>query len=541
MAQQEGVNPKAPKTPLRSSRDIQGNILAPFNKPFQAFLFLNFRNDGASAREWLDSLVPADPPPADDRPADDSPLIAVTEDVADHNDQVSTSRRPTQRKEDTPPPRHRCWLAVSFTRSGLVTLHPELAADLMQFQAFWEGPLGTRRDEYGNVTTTAALLGDKGDSDPDHWVVGGPRQDPVDALVTLAADEEAQLDGLVNQLVELAGQYQQTKVGRLLVLLEQRGKAPRMLAERQGLFKFKEGVSQPGVLGFTPAKRRHRRLEDADHPGSPIIATGEFLLGYPGERRVDLRARPPATPAWMRDGSFQVFRRLTHNPDDWDRQMAMLTEKAGITSEKLEAKAVGRHPNGCPLAPDAGCDPADSNPDNDTLNDFDYAADPEGVHTPLFAHIRRMNPRDERVFYRARRLLRRGITFEDSGNDQGLLFNAFMASIEDQFEYLMRYWANGLGLDGTGAGDGPDPLIGKRASAETRWVLRLPGGYHQLLSAEQLVAPTGAVYASPQPTQRQLTFDQVVQTSGAVYAFAPSIPTLRRLAQDPARVEISRA
>jgi deferrochelatase/peroxidase EfeB len=535
MAQQDGVNPKAPELPLKSSRDIQGNILAPFNKPFQAFLFLNFRNDGASAREWLGSLVPADPPPADDQPADDQPaddqpLIAVTEDVADHNDQVSTSRR------------HRCWLAVSFTRSGLVTLHPELAADLMQFQAFWEGPLGTRRDEYGNVTTTAALLGDERDSDPDHWVVGGPRQDPVDALVTLAADEESQLDGLVYQLVELAGQYKQTKVGRLLVLREQRGKAPRMLAGRPGLFKFKEGVSQPGVLGFTPAQRRHRRFEDADHPGSPIIAAGEFLLGYPGERRVDLRARPPATPAWMRDGSFQVFRRLTHNPGDWDHQMAMLTEKAGIPSEELEAKAVGRRPNGCPLAPDAGCDPADSKPDNDTLNDFNYAADPEGVHTPLFAHIRRMNPRDERVFYRAHRLLRRGITFEDSGNDQGLLFNAFMASIEDQFEYLMRYWANGLGLDGTGAGDGPDPLIGRRASPETRWVLRLPGAGadQQLVTAEKFVEPTGAVYAPPQPVQRHLTFDQVVRTTGAVYAFAPSIPTLQLLAQDPAQVKIGR-
>jgi deferrochelatase/peroxidase EfeB len=527
MAQQEGVNPKAPETPLRSSRDIQGNILAPFNKPFQAFLFLNFRNDGASAREWLGSLLPPGR----------APQIAITEDVALHNDEVSKWRQ--QNDNDTPPPKA-SWLAVSFTRSGLVTLHPELAADLLQFQAFWEGPLGTRRDEYGSATTTAALLGDEDESedeskrprksDPDHWVVGGPGQDPVDALVTLAADEEDELKKLVNTLVGRAGLYWRTKVGRLLVLRDLRGRTLGKPGEGPDLFKFKEGVSQPGVLGFTKAKWRNRRFEDAKHPGSPIIATGEFLLGYPGERRVDLRARPLATPGWMRNGSFQVFRRLTQDPGAWDDQMDVLAEKHGISSKELEAKAVGRLPNGCPLAPGADCDP--EHPKPDTLNDFDYTADPEGVYTPLFAHIRRMNPRDEGVFYRAHRLLRRGIPFEDSDHDdQGLLFNAFMASIEDQFEYLMRYWANGLTRDGIEAGGGPDPLIGRRASPETRWVLRLPVEHSELLSPARFVEATGAVYGPPQPIQRELTFDQVVRTTGAVYAFAPSIPTLRRLAR----------
>jgi hypothetical protein len=193
MAEHEGVNQKTAEPKLRSSEDIQGNILAAFNKPFQAFLFLNFRNDGAKAREWLRSLL-------------DQNRIATTKAVTQHNDD----------RENAPP---QTWLAVGLTRSGLVTLHPELAADLLPFQAFWEGPLGTRRDGYGNATTTAALLGDEDKSDPGHWVIGGPNQDPVDALVTLAADEEgtpadtqatpakdqkATLNGLMNALVEQA-------------------------------------------------------------------------------------------------------------------------------------------------------------------------------------------------------------------------------------------------------------------------------------------------------------------------------------------------
>jgi deferrochelatase/peroxidase EfeB len=507
MAQQEGVHPQAPETPLRSSRDIQGNVLAPFNKPFQAFLFLNFRNDGASAREWLGSVLPPGRPP----------LIAVTEDVALHSDEVSATPG-----GNTPP--QESWLAVSFTRSGLVTLHPELAADLMQFHAFWEGPLGTR-DEYGTATTTAALLGDEGDSDPSKWVIGGPGQDPVDALVTLAADEEEKLNDLVKGLVEPAGLY--TKVGKLLVLRDQRGKAPEKPDERQGLLEFKEGVSQPGVLGFTEAKWRNRRFEDKKHPGSPIIATGEFLLGYPGERRPELRARPLSTPDWMRNGSFQVFRRLTQRLDSWNGRMKQLVAAGAdsVEPDELKAKVIGRRQDGCPLAPMA----AGKGP-----NDFNYADDPEGTHTPLFAHIRRMNPRDERVFYRAHRLLRRGIPFKDSAQDSGLLFNAFMASIEQQFEYLMRYWANGLGAAGEELRGGPDPLIGTPATPATSMVLRLPDESVTLLTPKKFVKATGAVYAPPRPRQRHVTFAQFVVTTGAVYAFAPSIPTLQRLAQDPA-------
>jgi hypothetical protein len=502
MEERGGGNKQAAEPKLRSSEDIQGNILAAFNKPFQAFLFLNFRNDGDQARGWLRSLL--------DRG------ISTTAKVALHNEEVSKSRA----KQAQPP--SRSWLAVSLTRSGLVTLHPELAADLSQFHAFWAGPLGTRYDGNGNTTTTAALLGDKDGSDPQRWVIGGPRQDPVDAIVTLAADEEgtaedeeATLNGLVTALVKPAGEYAETKAGALLVLRDLRGKAPGK-RDDQDPFTFKEGVSQPGVLGFSHEKTRRRRVEDADHPGSPIIATGEFLLGYPGERRIELRARPLSTPGWMRDGSFQVFRRLTRIRGAWESLGGELT-----------AKAVGRRPDGCPLVPDARCDPA--NPK--TMNNFDYAADPDGVHTPLFAHIRRMNPRDERVFYRAHRLLRRGIPYENSDDDRGLLFNAFMANIENQFEYLMRYWANGLGAYVAEVGDGPDPLLGSRATPETRWVLRKPAEQVEALTNVRFIEATGAVYARPQPSEHQVEFGPIVRTTGAAYAFAPSIPTLRRLAE----------
>src|SRR4029453_16841642 len=54
------TTPSAPAAGVlshQSFQDIQGNILAPFNKPRQLFLFLNFRNSQQHARDWLAELV----------------------------------------------------------------------------------------------------------------------------------------------------------------------------------------------------------------------------------------------------------------------------------------------------------------------------------------------------------------------------------------------------------------------------------------------------------------------------------------------------
>jgi hypothetical protein len=186
----------------------------------------------------------------------------------------------------------------------------------------------------------------------------------------------------------------------------------------------------------------------------------------------------------------------------------------GALAEDVAAKAIGRRQDGTALAPGGGGRGA---------NDFDFAKDPEGDHTPRFAHIRKVNPRDNRVFDdRTHRLLRRGIPFGprfqpdqagagDQDAERGLLLNAFMASIDDQFEFVQR-WAGSPRSVPAGAGgdadepaaDGPDPLIGAGSGP---CVLRRQG--------EQPV---------------QLDLRRFVRTTGAVYAFTPSLPALRRLA-----------
>jgi Dyp-type peroxidase family len=483
---------------LRQSTEIQGNILAPFNKPHQVFLFVSFKRQDAAARQWLGRLV--------DR-------VATTRDVADLNEKFRGLRKKVGRaKAAAMPEIRRAWTGVGLTSWGLVTLHPELAADLAAYEAFWRGPLGEGTDEYGNRMAPAAVIGDLEQSDPCDWVVGGPGPDqiPVDALVTIAADDQALVQ------TTLDGELGALKVDKdheLEVVMVQWGATLEGPNGGREHFGFKDGVSQPGIRGFTSeVVQKNGRLESQDQPGSPIIATGEFVLGYAGERGSYLRGRRPNPPEWMHGGSFQVFLRLTQDVAGWHKEMERL---GADMSQDVAEKLIGRRKDGAPLARDVGNGP----------NDFDYADDLLGNDTPRFAHIRRANPRNDAVYNdRSHRLLRRGVPFGPFANDaaeaeanlaeRGLLLNAFMASIEDQFEAVQRNWASNAGLlpvtAGSGRGlpenaitDGPDPLIG--------------AGTHPCLLRRQ--------GQDPMP----LDLPRFVRTTGAVYAFAPSLSALRRL------------
>ncbi len=191
-----------------------------------------------------------------------------------------------------------------------------------------------------------------------------------------------------------------------------------------------------------------------------------------------------------------------------------------MSEDLLAAKLVGRWRSGTPLAKAPKRDNRSSR-DRSRDNAFDYNDDPEGEKTPRFAHIRKMYPRDDERFNDdRRRIIRRGIpfgrTFDPSAgrghgvdDDRGLLFNAYMASIEEQFEFLQQAWANFAQFPSVvfedNRTDGPDPIIGEDPA---QCELRREGREDE-----------------------HLDFRRFVHTSGSVYAFAPSLTTLRRLAK----------
>jgi Dyp-type peroxidase family len=477
---------------LKGSTEIQGNILAGFFKPQQRFLFLSFDRNRDGAREWVRRLV-------------EEQRVATTRDVAARNwvyrdlrkkyGARALRRQPIVRED---------WMAVGLTSWGLVTMHPELATDLVAYGAYWRGPLDGGRDAHGNWLAPAAIIGDEDKSDPSRWVVGGPDHPPVDALVTIAADDEAGLEARVTQELDLVEQCHlvplEIRQRDGSVTTGQHGQTlPPPSGESGGIehFGFNDGISQPSIRGFNTPTFRHKRWESERKPGSPIIAAGEFVLGYPGDRGSYPRTPRPVPPPWMRDGSFQVFLRLTQDIAGWWEQMDRL--QANL-AEDIAAKAIGRQLNGTPLASGGG---------GPGLNDFNYDGDSRGFHTPRFAHIRLANERDAGFENATHRLLRRGIPFglpaadrEAARNDdseRGLLLNAFMASIDDQFEFVQRNWMS----NPPETLDGPDPVIGVSAHP---CILQRDG-------------------KAPEP----LDLRRFVHTTGAVYAFAPSLSTLAQL------------
>lgn len=292
-------------------------------------------------------------------------------------------------------------------------------------------------------------------------------------------------------------------------------------------FGFKDGISQPGIAGFTTASK-----------GGAPIATGEFLIGYPDQDgHVSGSATPagpppqsgqagypgpgtpggPAMPEWTRNGSFAVYRRLRQDVAGFRNFVTQSAATIGLSPDQVGAKLVGRWPSGAPLERTAGIaatgdpsvqDPSAADPsvlDDERVNDFDYSSDPDGTATPLAAHIRKAWPRDSApggtTETSRHRMLRRGIpygpdfvagepaygpTVPDT-QDRGLLFVCFQSSIARSFEFVQASWANTV--DFPKPASGQDPIISQNSStpglsippnphvATARWVVTTGGDY----------------------------------------------------------------
>jgi Dyp-type peroxidase family len=133
-------------------------------------------------------------------------------------------------------------------------------------------------------------------------------------------------------------------------------------------------------------------------------------------------------------------------------------------------------------------------------------ADVLGEVCPHFAHIRKVNPRDAGTDLGTpadsllRLMLRRGIPFGPPlagvakpsaalvKSERGLMFIAYAATIEDQFEFITRRWVNSALHPRFG---GHDPIIGRRGHVD------LPGGERLALDREWVTATGGGYFFAP--------------------------------------------
>lgn len=500
----------------KARANIQGNTIPGFNKDHQYFLFYRLGNL-ARGKQWLRWITP---------------LISSMEEVLAF---VRAHRALRMRLGVKEPPICATWVNIAFSHDAIAKLAGKAEAAAFGEESFRQG-LAARSTYLGDPTKA---------SHPGHrskWVIGGPRNE-ADILVIVAADEPDELLVMVNAIKSRAAG------SGLKLLFEQRGDTLPGRLRGHEHFGFKDGVSQPGVRGKVSAAPGDfitpRYIDPADpralffaKPGQLLVWPGEFLLGEPRQHTEHLYSPAAAAtgfPRWAARGSYLVCRRLRQDVPAFWRFAVGAAAALGLPSLQFASMLVGRWPSGAPILrspagdnPALGGDPWANNHfifDDDTRpssllpipgyggDGFAQArADVLGAVCPHFAHIRKINPRDSATDLGKphdsllRTILRRGIPFGKPildvrkpsrrlmNQERGLMFLCYGSTIEDQFEFLTRRWANSPIQPNFG---GHDPIIGQRDTRgnRARFIdVPTPAGTKRLSIKDEWVIPTGGGY-----------------------------------------------
>ena len=370
----------------------------------------------------------------------------------------------------------------------------------------------------------ATAVEDFGDPPVREWDAG--YQTRIDAMLLLADDDEL---FLMRRTREALQQIERT----CTVSLVETGQALRDAAGN-GVehFGFADGRSQPVYL-------REDFGVNSDN-GRTADGRGESLRRWdPFERLERVLIRDAGVSGDQQcHGSFLVFRKLEQNVRAFHDQRRALAGQLAFGGEE-EARAgalmVGRFEDGTPLTLQRwdGWHPPET-------NDFNFDSDARGARCPLFAHIRKVNPRghtrtastvapgarqvtDHRTRSdddeRRRRITRRSITYDHRSRfpvpaeerhqppaaHVGVLFMCFQASIPAQFAFMQRHWCNNPDFPQGRAG--VDALVGQGSSGPFAW----PTVYND--DAHRVTAPLG----------------RVVTMKGGEFFFAPSLPFFETL------------
>ena len=258
------------------------------------------------------------------------------------------------------------------------------------------------------------------------WEESAPNPERLLNEFSDAIENAGDAETAIQQLIELIGAAASIfgvtilsvqKMARILKPSSQSGSP-----QPGGHFGFRDGISQPRITDEPTAEND--------------VLKGEVLCGY-GNMRGDAASSEHA--ALFQNSSFLAVRKIYQNVSAF----STFKQKYGAAAAH---RLVGRTFDGDPLngAPN---------------NDFNYDDDADGEKIPLASHIRRANPRNKVFERKSPRILRRGMSYEDpNGDDRGLMFMAFNASLAEQYEIVQR-WING-GNSTNVASSQVDPFVG---------------------------------------------------------------------------------
>jgi Dyp-type peroxidase family len=197
-------------------------------------------------------------------------------------------------------------------------------------------------------------------------------------------------------------------------------------------FGFRDGIAQPGIEGIADRQQGGLRRR------TDTVPADRFVIGAGADG---------AEAGLDHHGSYMVFAKIEQFVDRFEEFCAESALRINadwgrddVTPEAAAALMIGRYRDGTRV--DLRTFPKKPEVVGGDLNGFTYDDDPYGRVCPLGAHVRKMNPRTNKIGD-AHRILRRGMPYESEG-EKGLLFVCYQASLAAGFEYLQGRWANGL-------------------------------------------------------------------------------------------------
>ncbi len=474
--------------------DIQGIVLRTYRMPIVRHFLLKV-DVPAAARKLFGRLVSGD--------ESDAPQITTAKDW-----HVGLEPGPGDNLADPPRCKPEYCLNLGITWPGLLALEvKDRVSDLSfrSFKAFIDG-----------AAARAESVGDAGASAPSRWLGGfGTGSDHV--MFTLHAASPEALAAYSDRLSALFAEdraFQEIWRADGMALMETQDGKPVPVSKVH--FGYVDGISMTTIRGGP-----ERYKPDHQQPCDPWL----FVLLDEAENYF-----VPEPKELGRNGSFAVFKMIRTDVAGFENYLQSNRDR--IDPELLAAKMCGRWRNGVPLAlsPERDSPPGGISPEQ--LNNFEYvnadgSGDPKGLHCPVGAHIRRVNPRGQPITGQGQpggsnnshRLIRRGLPYgpaydpaqPNDGIERGLLGYFINSNIENQYEFVLSQWVNASEFAGAVRlqREAKDPIIGTQDPAESVFVIPQAGGA---------------------PPIKTTGFSSFTTTRAVAYCFLPSVTAIKFIA-----------
>ncbi|KAG1808030.1 uncharacterized protein BJ212DRAFT_717510 [Suillus subaureus] len=526
---------------LPDLNNVQGDVIYLFPKKAENFVFFRI-NNVTSFRAALQSFKPT-----------------TSEDVKDNLSSIADAKR-NARDASSVPTVDITQYQIAFSRTG------------MYFLGVNEDT-GDARFDKRCMSDDKQFLGDQRDWDPifvktNPNAVNGSVRDDTGALhgvITVAGSSAETCTKASNDVIALFGSSITVAGGKSV---EGRARPPPYKGHEH--FGFQDGISQPCLRGLVIPRA-----------GQIQVDPGVIIMGYPGDPVRDDPTNRAKRPAWTKDGTILVFRKLEQsvisfedyvqrNGPRWREFIPGGDISPPLNTQEAEdlfgARLIGRWKSGAPLAKcpfrDNQAVALDPNRNNDYVvrdNPNISRHEPSDYYCPFTAHTRKTAPRNlnpyiDAKFLESGSIVRGGLPYGGevtdqerrdvaSGSDElprGLLFNCYMSSLDSGFVRQTVGYADNDYWPITSLvplKKGQDPVLGSPPAYTTA---EIKGKSPSVKSGDkinlQLAGADGATFevsgfarvtpkgAAPPPSEPNPFF---VTSRGGEYFFVPSVSTLK--------------